>query len=126
MTNRQSYEKLTEEIAAFAAERDWDQYHSPKNLAMALSVEVSEIVEIFQWLTTQESSTAENVDLLHLEEEIGDVMIYLTMLCRKFNLQPIVAARKKMKKNIRKYPATEVRGKSAKNIKKDSKTTNSV
>lgn len=118
MTNRQSYEKLAEEIAAFAAERDWNQYHSPKNLAMALSVEVSEIVEIFQWLTAQESSTAENVDLLHLEEEIGDVMIYLTMLCRKFNLHPIVAARKKMKKNIRKYPAAEVRGKAAKDIKR--------
>jgi NTP pyrophosphatase (non-canonical NTP hydrolase) len=121
MTNRQSYEKLVEEITAFVAERDWNQYHSPKNLAMALSVEVSEIVEIFQWLTTQESSTAENVDLHHLEEEIGDVMIYLTMLSRKFNLHPIIAAQRKMRKNIKKYPAAEVRGKAAKNIKRNIK-----
>lgn len=119
MTNRQSYEKLTEEIGAFVAERDWDQYHSPKNLAMALSVEVSEIVEIFQWVTTQESSMAEKVDIHHLEEEIGDVMIYLTMLCRKFNLHPFIAAQNKMKKNIQKYPAAEVRGKAAKDMKKD-------
>lgn len=118
MTNRQSYEKLMEDIAAFVAERDWDQYHSPKNLAMALSVEVSEIVEIFQWLTPQESTAVENIDITHLEEEIGDVMIYLTMLCRKFNLHPITAARRKMKKNNRKYPAAEVLGKAAKDIKK--------
>jgi len=118
MTNRQSYEKLTEEITTFVAERDWNQYHSAKNLAMALSVEVSEIVEIFQWLTTQESSIAENIDLHHLEEEIGDVMIYLSMLCRKFNLHPIVAAQRKMRKNIKKYPAAEVRGKAAKDIKR--------
>lgn len=118
MTNRQSYEKLTEDIAAFVAERDWSQYHSPKNLAMALSVEASEIVEIFQWLTAQESISVENINITHLEEEIGDVMIYLTMLCRKFDLHPITAARRKMKKNRQKYPAVEVRGKAAKDIKK--------
>ena len=118
MTNRQSYEKLTEDIAAFVAERDWNQYHSPKNLAMALSVEASEIVEIFQWLTLQESNTTENIDITHLEEEIGDVMIYLTMLCRKFDLHPITAARRKMKRNSQKYPAAEFRGKAAKDFKK--------
>lgn len=116
MTKKQSYEKLTEDIAAFVAERDWEQYHSPKNLAMALSVEVSEIAEIFQWLTVQESASMEIVDKTHLEEEIGDVMIYLTMLSRKFAINPIDAALVKMKKNSQRYPAAEVRGKTAKDI----------
>ena len=122
MTKRQSYEKLTEDIAAFVAEREWEQYHSPKNLAMALSVEASEIVEIFQWVTTQESTCAENVDITHLEEEIGDVMIYLAMLCRKFAIHPIAAARSKMIKNNQRYPAAEIRGKAAKNISRKSRS----
>lgn len=111
MTITHSYEKLKEDINAFVAARDWTQFHAPKNLAMALSVEASELVEIFQWLTCEQSSDQKNIDLSHLEEEIGDVMIYLTMLSEKFALDPLTAAHKKMQRNIIKYPAEQYRGK---------------
>ncbi len=98
-------EKLQQEINAFIDKRDWSQYHSPKNLAMALSVETSELVEIFQWLTPKESNDITGERLIHLEEEIGDIMIYLTTLAAKFGLDPLTAARKKLVKNEQKYPA---------------------
>ena len=111
MTITPSYEKLKDDINTFVAERNWAQFHAPKNLAMALSVEVAELVEIFQWLSAEQSSDNNNIDLVHLEEEIGDVMIYLTMLSEKFGLNPVAAARKKMRGNIVKYPAAQYKGK---------------
>ena len=107
MTITNSYEKLTDDIDSFVSERNWEQFHAPKNLAMALSVEVAELVEIFQWLTPEQSFDKDSVDLNHLEEEIGDVMIYLTMISEKFRLNPVTAARKKMQRNIIKYPAVQ-------------------
>lgn len=98
-------EKLQQQIANFISERDWQQYHSPKNLTMALSVEVSELVEIFQWMNVEESHKIEGEVLKHVEEEIGDVMIYLTTLASTLGLNPIEAARKKLKANVEKYPA---------------------
>lgn len=98
-------EQLRQEIKDFIKRRDWSQYHTPKNLSMALSVEVAELVEIFQWLTPQESCELENETLTHLEEEIGDIMIYLTTLATAYNLDPITAAKKKILKNGIKYPA---------------------
>ncbi|MFT5697621.1 MAG: dCTP diphosphatase [Desulforhopalus sp.] len=98
-------EKLQQEINDFVRKRDWKGYHTPKNLAMALSVETSELVEIFQWLTPEESSELTGEALTHLEEEIGDIMIYLTTLAATYNLDPLTAARKKMVKNAIKYPA---------------------
>ena len=68
---------LINELREFARERDWEQFHSPKNLAMALSVEVAEIVEIFQWLTQEESKNLGSVKLDKVKQEIGDVMIFL-------------------------------------------------
>jgi dCTP diphosphatase len=105
---------LAAEIRRFIRERDWEQYHTPKNLAMALSVETAEIVELFQWLTAEESSALGPEKRTALEEEIGDVMIYLTTLAEKFAIDPIEAAIKKSKLNARKYPADRVRGKSSK------------
>lgn len=96
--------KLQKEIKAFVAARDWSQYHSPKNLAMALSVETAELVEIFQWISPQESHELQGKELIHLEEEIGDIMIYLTTLAAVYDLDPITAAKKKMIKNAEKYP----------------------
>lgn len=98
-------EKLQQEIRDFVAQRDWNKYHTPKNLAMALSVEASELVEIFQWLTAEESRELKGDALTHLEEEIGDIMIYLTTLASSYGLDPLTAARKKMVKNAVKYPA---------------------
>lgn len=92
-------------LETFSRNREWQQYHSPKNLAMALSVEASELMEIFQWMTPEESRNPDAATLNHIEEEIGDVMIYLATLAGKFQIDPLVAARKKLKKNEIKYPA---------------------
>lgn len=105
---------LIEKIREFAKLRDWEKFHTPKNLAMALSREVSEIVEIFQWLTQEEGWNLSGDKLQGLTEEIGDVMIYLTSLADKFGIDVIEAAEKKMIINDKKYPVELVKGKSKK------------
>jgi dCTP diphosphatase len=107
-------EELRNAIGAFIAERDWEQYHSPKNLAMALSVEASEILEHFQWLTEGQSRTLPPEKLAEIREEIGDVMIYLTELADKLGIDPVEAAKAKVEINRRKYPAELVKGKASK------------
>lgn len=107
-------EELIRKIREFRRERDWDQYHSPKNLAMALVVEASELAEHFQWLTEEQSGNLEPAKLAEVEEEIGDVLIYLANLCDKLGIEPMAAARNKLEKNKAKYPADSVRGKSFK------------
>ncbi len=106
--------ELTQKLRDFAAKRDWDQFHSPKNLAMALSVEVAELVEHFQWLTEEESYTPEPGRLEKIKEEIGDVMIYLTRLSDRLGIDPMEAAGKKMKINEGKYPVEKAKGNSLK------------
>ena len=107
-------EDLRTAIGAFIAERDWNQFHSPKNLAMALSVEVAEIVEHFQWLTEEESQNLPPEKLTEVREEIGDVMIYLTELAEKLGIDPVEAAKAKLEINRQKYPAALVKGRAAK------------
>ena len=102
--------ELIRKLRNFAAEREWQQFHSPKNLAMALSVEAAEIVEIFQWLTQEQSYNLDAADREHLAEEIGDVLIYLTCLAGRFNINPLEAAHAKMVKNAEKYPVAKARG----------------
>lgn len=101
---------LIEKLRAFTQERDWSQFHSPKNLAMALSVEVSEIAEIFQWLTQQQSYALDEKKRDKLRDEIGDVQIYLTMLADKFGIDPIDAAHAKVEKNRANYPVHKAKG----------------
>lgn len=103
-------ESLKRELKAFSKERDWEKYHSPKNLAMGLSVEAAELLAIFLWLTEEESRSLSDAQLTNLKEEIGDVMIYLTNLADKFGLDPIVCASEKLKLNKSKYPPHLVRG----------------
>jgi len=105
---------LIQKIREFARERDWEKFHSPKNLSMALSVEVGEIVEIFQWMTEEQSRNLSQEKLEELKEEIGDVMIYLTNLADKFGIDPLQAAVEKVEINKRKYPLDLVRGRSEK------------
>jgi len=105
---------LRDAIRVFIEDRDWEQFHSPKNLAMALSVEVSEVVEHFQWLTEEESRNLPPEKLAEVREEVGDVMIYLTELAEKLGIDPLEAARAKLEINRRKYPADLVRGKASK------------
>lgn len=107
-------ERLIEEIREFNAERDWGQFHSPKNLAMALVVEAGEVAEIFQWLTEEESRDLPPAIVASAGEELADAFIYLLNLADKLSVDLLVAAREKLKRNAEKYPAEIVRGKSLK------------
>lgn len=98
----------------FAAERDWDQFHSPKNLAAALSVEAAELLEHFQWLPEVESARLAPEKLEAVREELADVLLYLVRLADKLDVDLVAAAQAKMAKNALKYPAERVRGSSRK------------
>jgi dCTP diphosphatase len=101
---------LQQRLAAFAAARDWQQFHSPKNLAMALSVEVAELVEEFQWLTEEQSQALEADRRERVRLELADVFIYLLRLADRLDVDLLRAAADKIAQNERKYPAERVRG----------------
>ncbi len=101
---------LIRELREFAKERDWEQFHSPKNLAMALVVEAAEIVEHLQWLTEEQSKNLPPDKLAEIKEEIADVLIFLTNLADKLGIDPLEAAKDKIEKNKRKYPVEKARG----------------
>ena len=105
-------EELKTNIREFIHNRDWEQYHAPKNLAMALSAEVAEILEIFQWKKdTDPLSLAEQE---HLSQEVGDVLIYLLELADKFEIDILQAASDKLALNEEKYPVELAKGKANK------------
>ena len=106
--------QLVDELRAFVAERDWAQFHSPKNLSMALCVEASELLEIFQWRSQQQSEALAPEVMEQVSQEVGDVLIYLLMLSDRLGIDPLEAAREKIALNRAKYPARKVRGKSRK------------
>lgn len=101
-------------LRAFAEERDWDQFHSPKNLAMALIVEAAELVEHFQWLTEEESKSLSPEKLQAVEAELADILIYLARIADKLDIDLYSAAENKLRTNMEKYPAEKVRGLSKK------------
>ena len=107
-------ESLREQLRDFAAARDWEQFHSPKNLAMALSVEAGELLEIFQWLTEEQSLNPAPEVLAAASDEVADVLLYLIRLCDQLGIDPIAAANRKVLANARKYPAEKARGNSKK------------
>ena len=103
-------EKIKLRLRQFAEERDWDQFHSPKNLAMALIVEAAELVEHFQWLTEEQSQTLPPKKLAEVEQEIADIQIYLIRLADKLGVDMEKAVNAKIELNEKKYPAEKVRG----------------
>lgn len=107
-------ESLREQLRTFAAARDWDQFHSPKNLAMALSVEAAELLETFQWLSEEQSRHLAPEVLAAASDEVADVLLYLIRLCDKLGIDPVVAANRKLAANEVKYPADKARGNSKK------------
>lgn len=107
---------LRDALRKFATDRDWDQFHSPKNLVSALSVEASELQEPFQWLTEEQSRHLSAAQLSAVREEIADVLIYLVRLADKLDIDPLAAAADKLGKNAQKYPADKVRGSAGKYI----------
>ena len=101
---------LKEKIRQFADERDWEQFHSPKNLAMALIVEAAELVEHFQWLSEEQSRSLPAEQQSEVEAELADILIYLVRIADKLDIDLNQAALKKLQSNAEKYPADQVRG----------------
>lgn len=102
-------EAIRNRLREFSDARDWDQFHSPKNLSMALSVEVSELVECFQWLTEDQSRSLTDEQLSDISDEIADVQLYLVLLADKLGIDISIAVDQKIKKNEEKYPADKVK-----------------
>ena len=103
-------EELAGRLRAFAEERDWEQFHSPKNLSMALAVEAAELLEHFQWLTEQESLALPPARRAAVAEELADVFIYLIRLADRLGIDLLEAAGAKMAKNAVRYPVAKSRG----------------
>jgi NTP pyrophosphatase (non-canonical NTP hydrolase) len=103
-------ESLSRQLAEFARERDWEQFHSPKNLAMALTVEAAELLEIFQWQSEQQSREADRATRERAGEELADILLYSLLLCDKLDIDLAQAAQAKLQRNAEKYPADRVRG----------------
>jgi len=105
-----SIESLRDILREFARERDWDQFHTPKNLSMALIAEAAELVEHFQWVDGETSHLLEEKVRPSVEEEIADIFIYLVRIADKLGIDLYQAAGRKIEINARKYPADKVRG----------------
>ena len=107
-------ESIRLKLRKFSEDRDWDQFHSPKNLSMALIAEAAELVEHFQWLTEEQSNNLKDDKLKEVEEEIADIQIYLIRIADKLSIDLLNAANRKIKINEKKYPSEKVKGSSKK------------
>jgi dCTP diphosphatase len=114
LTTDPELQRLVEALRAFAAERDWEQFHSPKNLAAALAVEAGELLEHFQWLTEEASRALPEDRRDAVALELADVLLYLLRLADQLGIDPLAAAHRKLEINARKYPADRARGTSRK------------
>ena len=106
-----SLEQLRQRLAEFADKRDWQQFHSPKNLAMALIAETAELVKHFQWLTEQQSWHPGTEKRSAVSLELADILIYLIRIADQLDVDLIAAATDKIEINEKRYPAEKVRGK---------------
>ncbi|MEU3536752.1 nucleotide pyrophosphohydrolase [Streptomyces sp. TR1341] len=107
MTEHPDLPRLQRRLAEFAAARNWGQYHTPKNLASALSVESSELVEIFQWLTPEESARvmSDPATAHRVRDEVADVLAYLLQFCAVLDIDPLTALSEKIDRNEHRFPA---------------------
>ncbi len=105
---------LRDALREFSAARDWDQFHSPRNLAAALSVEAAELLEPFQWLTDEQSRNLPPETRAAVEQELADVLLYLVRLADRLDVDLAAAARAKIVRNAVKYPVEKARGSSRK------------
>lgn len=111
MTSRfSSLDDIQQYLRDFARQRDWEQFHAPKNLAMALAVEASELMELFQWLTEQQSRELEPETRARVAAEMADVFLYLLRMADQLNIDLMAAASDKTRVNEQRYPAERVRG----------------
>lgn len=107
-------ETLRVRLAEFAAERDWEQFHNPKNLAMALAGEAGELLEHFQWLTFEQAAHLPQEARAEVALEAADVLLFLVRLCDKLDIDLAAACEKKLALNAKKYPVDKARGKATK------------
>ena len=107
-------DEIRQRLRDFAAARDWDQFHSPKNLSMALIAEAAELVEQFQWLTEQQSAELPPEKLSAVADELADIQIYLIRIADKLDIDLLESARAKIAKNEEKYPVEKAKGSSKK------------
>lgn len=112
--HKDSLERLRAQLATFAAERDWDQFHNPKNLAMALAGEAGELVEHFQWLSFEQAADLPPATREEVALECADVLLFLLRLCDKLGIDLAAAADRKLQINAKKYPVEKSRGKATK------------
>jgi dCTP diphosphatase len=109
-----SIDGLRDVLRQFALDRDWNQFHSPKNLAIALSVEAAELLEHFQWMSEAASTTLSAEQMAEVREEAADVLLYLIRLADKLGIDLLTAASEKIALNAKKYPVERARGSSKK------------
>ena len=109
-----SLSSLRDDVDAFVAERDWAQFHTPKNLAMSVAIEAAEIMEHFQWSTGEASYTLTPEKHVEIAHEIADVLLYLMRLAKTLDIDIIAAARDKLTINREKYPVEKIRGRATK------------
>jgi NTP pyrophosphatase (non-canonical NTP hydrolase) len=102
--------ELKAKMAAFVKERDWEQFHSPKNLSMSISIEAAELMEKFQWCDIEDAKTELANDFQEVKHEIADIMCYLLSFCNLYDIDISEAVTEKLKLNALKYPASEVYG----------------
>lgn len=110
---------LQKRLADFASERDWEQFHSPKNLAMALAAEAGELVEEFQWLTEDQSANLDATKKQAVAHELADVLIYLVRLADRLDVDLDIAVAEKIRINAEKYPVELSRGSAVKSDRRD-------
>jgi dCTP diphosphatase len=106
--------ELEKKLKKFVEDRDWGQYHSPKNLAIGISVEANELLDLFIWQKDSESSQLKPVQLTRIREEVGDVLIHLVNFCRIIGVDPVECAHQKLRINEQKYPVAKAYGSSKK------------
>jgi len=114
MDSIDSLQTLSSQLAEFAAERNWDQFHNPKNLAMALTVEAGELLEHFQWLRADEAQALSPSQLEAVALEMADILMYLVRLSDKLDVDLLGAARRKLEVNRQKYPISKSHGRATK------------
>jgi len=111
--------EIQNQLKKFAIERDWEQFHTPKNLAMALSVEASELVEIFQWLNAEESNSPNQRQIEEINSEVADIAMYLLRFCSVLGIDLENAIESKLERNAEKYPVNLSKGNAQKYNQRD-------
>lgn len=114
LNEKSGYYSLIEKIIQFRDNRDWKQFHDPKNLADAISIEAAELQEIFLWLTTDEAKDLPQDKMDTIKDELADIFIFASYMCNHFNIDLLEAVENKIKKNEMKYPVDKAKGSSKK------------